>query len=70
MKSYESSYKKLLDLCRRCEVSIFGLDEAARCLLWTEARDCKLTPGIMRGVSAVMALIREAMGDESGRKET
>ena len=37
MMSYESSYKKLLELCRKAGLSIFGLEEKDRCDLWIEA---------------------------------
>ena len=66
MRSYESSYKRLVDLCRKCELSVFGLDEGARCLLWTEARESKLSTGMIRGISAVIAMVREAMGEDAG----
>ena len=46
-------------------MSIFGLDEGARCLLWSEAKECKLSTGMVKGISAVVAMIREAMGEES-----
>jgi hypothetical protein len=39
MRSYKSSFRKLGGLCRECDLSIFRLDEGARCLLWVEARD-------------------------------
>ena len=31
MRSYESSFRKLGGLCRECDLSIFRLDEGARC---------------------------------------
>jgi hypothetical protein len=65
LRSYESSYRKLRELCQRCDMSIFGLDEGARCLLWSEAKECKLSTGMVKGISAVVAMIREAMGEES-----
>ena len=43
-----------------------GLDEGARCLLWTEARESKYSAGMIRGISAVIAMVREAMGEETG----
>ena len=36
-KSYESSFRGLGKLCGGCELSVFGLDEEARCQLWLEA---------------------------------
>ena len=37
MSSYQSSYKRLLGLCERAKVSIFGLNKEYRCELWMEA---------------------------------
>ena len=37
MKSYKSSYKRLLELCREAEVSIFRMGEKERCAIWVEA---------------------------------
>ena len=73
MKSYESSFRKLGGLCRECDLSVFGLDEGARCLLLVEARDSKISAGSMRGISAVISLLQEVMGEEeisSGRENT
>ena len=73
MKSYESSFRKLGGLCRECDLSVFGLDEGARCLLWVEARDSKISAASMRGISAVISLLQEVMGEEeisSGREKT
>ena len=36
-----------------------GLDEGARCLLWTEARESKYSAGMIRGISAVIAMVTE-----------
>jgi hypothetical protein len=71
MKSYESSYRKLLELCEKADLSIFGLDESDRCELWLEAGEARVSPVTLRGVSAVVAMIREVMGrpvDTSGRE--
>ena len=71
MKSYESSYRKLLELCEKADLSIFGLDESDRCELWLEAGEARVSPATLRGVSAVVAMIREVMGrpvDISGRE--
>ena len=73
MKSYESSFRKLGGLCRECDLSVFRLDEGARCLLWVEARDRRFTAASMRGISAVISLLQEVMGEEeisSGREKT
>ena len=56
-KSCQSSYGKLLELCERAGISIFGLDEGARYELWMEARESKVSAASLRGVSAVVALI-------------
>ena len=42
MKSYQCSYKKLVEICRKCEISVFGLDEEAMCEIWLEARGERL----------------------------
>ena len=73
MKSYESSFRKLGGLCRECDLSVFRLDEGARCSLWVEARDSKISAASMRGISAVIYLLQEVMGEEeisSGREKT
>ena len=46
MKSYESSFRKLGGLCRECDLSVFGLDEGARCLLtgWRQETVRSLQP--------------------------
>ena len=64
MKSYESSFRKLGGLCRECDLSVFRLDEGARCSLWVEARDSKISAASMRGISAVISLLQEVMGEE------
>ena len=37
MKSYNSSYRRLVELCRQAEVSIFRMEEEQRCAIWVEA---------------------------------
>ena len=73
MSSYQSSYKMLLGMCERAKVSIFGLNEESRCELWMEASESGLSAASLRGVSAVVSLVREVMGmkeDCSGREKT
>ena len=63
MRSYESSFRKLGGLCRECDLSIFRLDEGARCLLWVEARDSRISVASMRGISDVTSLsLQEVRG--------
>jgi integrase len=71
MRSYQSSYKKLVEICRKCGISVFGLTEEARCEIWLEAREDRLSVGSVRGISAVISLLKEVMGEEdacSGRE--
>ena len=73
MSSYQSSYKRLLGLCERAKVSIFGLNEESRCELWMEASESGLSAASLRGVCAVVSLVRDVMGmkeDCSGREKT
>lgn len=73
MKSYESSYKKLLKLCEKADLSIFGLEEEERCALRVEAGEAGVSAATLRGISAVVSLVRELMGkpeDLSGRERT
>ena len=52
---------------------MFGLDEEARCQLWLEAREDKLSSAKVREISAVLSLIQEVMGKVdscSGRERT
>ena len=48
MRSYQSSYKKLVEICRKCGISVFGLTEEARCEIWLEARGGRLSIGSVR----------------------
>ena len=71
MRSYESSYKKLVEMCKRAGLSVFRLVEAARCELYVEARMVRLSSAAVKGVSALISLIREVRGledDVSGRE--
>lgn len=71
MRSYQSSYKRLLEICGKCGISVFGLNEEARCEIWLEARGGRLSIGSVRGISAVISLLKEVMGEEdacSGRE--
>ena len=71
MRSYQSSYKRLLEICGKCGISVFGLNEEARCEIWLEARGERLSIGSVRGISAVISLLKEVMGEEdacSGRE--
>ena len=52
MSSYQSSYKRLLGLCERAKVSIFGLNEESRFELWMEASESGLSAASLRGVCA------------------
>jgi hypothetical protein len=45
MRSYQSSYRKVVEICRKCGMSVFGLDEEARCEIWLEAREERLSTG-------------------------
>ena len=47
MKSYESSYRALAVLCKKSGLSIFGLREAERCQLWSEAREKGFYPFLL-----------------------
>ena len=71
MRSYQSSYKRLLEICGKCGISVFGLNEEARYEIWLEARGGRLSIGSVRGISAVISLLKEVMGEEdacSGRE--
>ena len=73
MNTYQSAYRRLVELCEKCGASVFDLCEERRCELWMEAREAGLSVATIRGVSAVMSMIREAMGmkeDASGRERT
>ena len=56
MRSYESSFRSLRRLCEECDLSVFRLDEEARCQLWLQARERKFSSASVRGVSAVISL--------------
>ena len=50
---------------------MFGLNGEARCEIWLEARGERLSIGSVRGISAVISLLKEVMGEEdacSGRE--
>ena len=64
MKSYESSFRSLGRLCEECGLSMFRLDEEARCQLWLQARERKFSSASVRGISAVISLLHEVMGEE------
>ena len=71
LRSYQSSFKKLVEICRKCGISVFGLNEEARCEVWLEAREERLSTGSVRGISAVISLLKEVLGEEdacSGRE--
>ena len=73
LRSYQSSFKKLVEICRKCGISVFGLNEEARCEVWLEAREERLSTGSVRGISAVISLLKEVLGEEdacSGRERT
>ena len=73
MNTYQSAYRRLVELCEKCGASVFDLCEERRCELWMEAREAGLSVATIRGVSAVMSMIREAMGikeDASGMERT
>ena len=73
MKSYKSSYKRLLELCREAEVSIFRMGEEERCAIWVEAGLAGISAAGLRGISAVIAMVNELMGLSdmtSGRERT
>lgn len=64
MKTYESSFRSLRRLCQDCGLSMFRLGEEERCQVWVQARERKLTPASVRGISAVINLLQEVMGEE------
>ena len=71
IRSYQFSYKRLLEICGKCGISVFGLNEEARYEIWLEARGERLSIGSVRGISAVISLLKEVMGEEdaySGRE--
>jgi hypothetical protein len=35
----------VVEICRKCGMSVFGLDEEARCEIWLEAREERLSTG-------------------------
>ena len=63
-KSYESSFRSLGKLCEQCELSVFRLNEEARCQLWLQTREWKFSSASGRGISAVISLLHEIMGEE------
>ena len=72
MKSYQSSFAKLGRICRTLEISLYDLDELARCEIWVEGRMQELSAGSIKGLSAVISLIREVLGQSelvSGREK-
>ena len=72
LKSYQSSFKKLVEICKAIDRSIFSLNEAARCEVWVECRRLEVSASGIKGLSAVMSLILEVMGMEeriSGREK-
>ena len=46
------------------DLIVFRLDEEARCQLWLQARERKFSSASVRGVSAVIYLLHEVMGEE------
>ena len=71
LKSYQSSFKKLVKICQGIEGSIFSLNEATRCEVWVECQRLKVSASGIKGLSAVMSLVLEVMGMEertSGRE--
>ena len=71
LRSYQSSFAKLAKLCRELKLSLFKLDEWARCQLWTECRWLEMSASGIKGLSAVISLVREVLGqpdDTSGRE--
>jgi hypothetical protein len=71
LRSYQSSFRKLMGICQSINRSVFGLTEAARCEVWVECRRLEVSASGIKGISAVMSLILEVMGQEeriSGRE--
>ena len=62
LKSYQSSFKKLVKICQEIEGSIFSLNEATRCEVWVECQRLKVSASGIKGLSAVMSLVLEVMG--------
>ena len=72
LRSYQSSFKKLVEICRAINRSIFNLNEAARCEVWVECRTLEVSASGIKGLSAVVSLILEVMGQDervSGREK-
>ena len=72
MKSYQSSFAKLGMICRKLELSLYSLDELARCEVWAECRMQEMSAGSIKGLSAVISLVREVLGQSeviSGREK-
>lgn len=72
LKSYQSSFAKLTKMCRKLELSLFSLDEWARCEIWVECRWLEMSASGIKGLSAVISLVREVLGqseDISGREK-
>ena len=72
MKSYQSSFAKLGKICRKLDISLYNLDELARCEVWVECRMLELSASAIKGLSAVISLVREVLGQPevvSGREK-
>ena len=72
MKSYQSSFAKLGRICRKMDISLYNLDELARCEVWVECRMQELSASAIKGLSAVISLVREVLGQPevvSGREK-
>ena len=71
LKSYQSSFKKLVEICQAIERSVFSLNEATRCEVLVECQRLGVSASGIKGLSAVMSLVLEVMGMEeriSGRE--
>ena len=72
LRSYQSSFAKLTKMCRELRLSLFSLDEWSRCEIWDECRWLEMSASGIKGLSAVISLVREVLGqseDISGREK-
>ena len=73
MKSYKSSYKRLLELGQEAGVRIVRRGEKERCAIWVEAGLAGISAAGLRGISAVIAMASEWSGvcdTTAGRERT
>ena len=61
LKSYQSSFKNLVEICQAVERSVFSLNEATRCEVLVECQRLGVSASGIKGLSAVMSLVLEVM---------